>query len=185
MIAWTHDESTYPDRMRQHIQSRRFGCIPLVEPPEPIEADLARFASAYPALADLVREKFQVVPPTPQAAGLFPLGRFYRAQANLPDHMSLTRAQTDEIIRRHASGDLGHANVADVKLDDDKRWLPHLSGIAVQAAVAIQRGAGFVNSVYNVDIPSLKGITVSVATLLDSTREPQTALWYGSPGTLS
>jgi hypothetical protein len=55
-----------------------------------------------------------------------------------------------EYIKRHASGDWGVVgHIDDAKdLTDDQRWCPVLFGKAVENAVAIEMGAGLVESFY-------------------------------------
>ena len=155
-------------------------------PPEPIETDLQLFGVAYPALADLIRAKFKIVAPTPNATpgALFPLGSV-RIQSNLSTWLA-DGVKVDDLVVRHAAGDLGQlGQLADVTLDADMLWCPHVFDSNVRARVAIERGAGLVCSCYPV-APAVNraAVTVSVATLFDPSGPPQTVVWGDEPETL-
>ena len=184
VTAWSHDETRYADQLRLLLSGRRFGSYSLDgQNPGAIETELSRLSREYPVLADALRATFPPPPATPAAPGLFPLGARVRFELSLTELLP-PGCSIGGFVARHAAGDLGHGNLADVELNEDMRWCPHIFGSAVQAAVAIERGAGFVCSVYAVKVPQSRIASVSVATYLDPSAPPVTVFWTGSPNML-
>jgi hypothetical protein len=86
---------------------------------------------------------------------LFDPGRAYYASGVFPNDVGFGTVEGAALVARHAAGDLGaYGNVADVQLDDDRRWCPEIFGVATVAARAIETGVGLIASRFEILIPS-------------------------------
>jgi hypothetical protein len=106
---------------------------------------------------------------------LFDTGECFYKPSIMPPGSGFAGTQLLELVARHAAGDLGaYGNVADVVLDDDRRWCPELFGPATVAARAIETGVGLIASTFEVVIRNSTGGThqsdIEILTLIGTSQ---------------
>jgi len=117
-----------------------------INPPDPLRDELARFAEAFPRLAEAWGSKLKFA--EPRGVGLFPLGSVVATR--LLGMLRVSRMDVLDALSRHDSGDWGLiGKLSDVTLDDDKRFAPELYPRAVRNAGAIEAKDGLVVSRYS------------------------------------
>jgi hypothetical protein len=90
-----------------------------------------------------------------------PLGSCFKSRGTLVPSLAawLTDDALRTLLKRHANGDWGmHGHLADVELDDDRRWCPPLFGVATVNAVAVESGRGLVRSIYPETFEKTRGV---------------------------
>ena len=122
-------------------------------PPDPTRDEIERLrASGFNAMADAQAKAHK---PADDPPGLFGLGPvFVDVRAGLA--FDVVR----DLLRRHIAGDFGsRGRLADVKLDDDRRFAPEMFDVATRNAYALETGYGVIISEYPIYDPADMGLS--------------------------
>src|SRR5262249_28883818 len=136
---------------------------------DPVEGELEQFAQTFPALAELIRARFDRphVVATRLEGELFNLGKIG------VDKRAYEFFDINSLLSKHASGDLGSYGVLDPadEVREFIKWAPALASPNEKARLAIETGYGLITSEYSANVPGRGEVRVQVITLLDEMPE--------------